>query len=67
VRLPKVIKSFKNYRGVATTLYPTLVITYFYIHKNKLLYYCVDIFIKLLCGVIQQDVTVQGFKCVCHE
>ena len=24
--LPRVIKSFQNYRGVATTLYPTLVV-----------------------------------------
>ena len=27
--LPQVIKSFQNYRGVATTFYPTLVYKYF--------------------------------------
>jgi len=26
--LPQVIKSFQNYRGVATTFYPTLVLQY---------------------------------------
>ena len=37
--LPQVIKSFQNYRGVATTFYPTLVyITInllFYVYREK--------------------------------
>jgi hypothetical protein len=35
MRLPQVIKSFQNYRGVATTFYPTLVSVSFL--KGKLL------------------------------